>query len=148
MHEGRFARAGRSGNREEFAALHLDADAAQSLHFVLADNVGLHEISNRDDGRHDQRPRPPAPPNRPGVGISGLPVPPGVVVRAEARPVTPVTTSMFCCSSPLRSSVFVPSVTPRRTFTALSWCSMNNQMRPRDSTGGNGAKSASIVCAC
>jgi hypothetical protein len=54
---------------------------------------------------------------------------------------------MFGGSSSLSSSVYVPSVMPSRRFTGFSWWSMNNQTRPRDSTVGSGANSASIVCA-
>jgi len=54
---------------------------------------------------------------------------------------------MFCCSSPLSSSVFWPSVIPSRMLTGFIWWSMNSQARPRDSTAGSGANSASMVCA-
>ena len=43
--------------------------------------------------------------------------PPDVVVRVDPTPVIPVTTSVFCDRSPLSSSVFVPSVIPRRRLT-------------------------------
>ena len=58
----------------------------------------------------------------------------------------PVTSCVSTLSdSPSRSSVNVPSVMLRRTSTGFSCLSVNVQTRPRDSTGGNGAKSASIV---
>ena len=60
----------------------------------------------------------------------------------------PVTTCVSTLSDSLsRSSVNVPSVMPRRTSKGLSCLSVKVQTRPRDSTGGSGAKSASIVSA-
>src|SRR5437588_11987769 len=80
--------------------------------------------------------------------MSGLPDPAGAVVVLELPSTTPVTTSIPGCNSPLRSSVYVPSVIPSRTLTGFSCLFMYNQTRPRDSTGGSGANSASIVSAC
>ena len=52
VHERRLARARRSGDREELAALHFEVDAAQRLHLDLADDVGLDEVLDRDDRGH------------------------------------------------------------------------------------------------
>src|SRR5205085_3079163 len=130
----------------------IEVDAAQRFHLHLADDVGFDDVPDRDDRGHGcaaYRPRPPpGGPPRPW-GISGLPAPGPLVVRVGLRPVTPVTTSCPCCSSPLSSSVLLPSVIPSRRLTGFSWRSalMNSQTRPRDSTLGSGANSASIVCA-
>ena len=51
VHERGLAGTRRSGDREEFALRHFDVDAAQRLHLVIADDVGLDEVPDRDDVR-------------------------------------------------------------------------------------------------
>ena len=48
VHEGRLARSRRSGDGQELAARHVDIDAAQRAHLVIADDEGLDQVARRD----------------------------------------------------------------------------------------------------
>src|SRR5580765_842969 len=156
MHERRFAGPRGSRDGEKLSAFDVQIHAPQCANFDFANDVCLDEVLDGDDARHRRyRPRPPPPPGNPPPKFpprlpcpcwNGLPAAaaPG---RAAVGSTIPVTASVPTCSSPLTTSVFVPSVMPVRRFTGLSCLSMYSHVRPGRSTVASGAKSASIVVA-
>ena len=85
--------------------LHVQVHAAQRPDLDLADDVGLDEVLDRDDERHVLATSTTAAAESAGppraVGSSGLPAPRAPRRPHVAEPVTPVTTSVPGCSSPL-----------------------------------------------
>ena len=124
VHERRLAGARRAGHRHELARLDVEVHAAQRVDLDLADDVGLDEILDRDDGGH--------------LGIRRVPLPPPWklprwwaaadcrVVAARLRRLARVPDDdagdHFRARLQLAArsaSVCVPSVMPRRSVNAL-----------------------------
>src|SRR5690606_42033722 len=80
VHQGGLSRARRAHDRDELALLDGEVDAAQRLHFHLADGVGLRQPHRPEDHRPlitlwiDAAPRTPGTANAP----PGPPRPPGI----------------------------------------------------------------------